>query len=394
MFASPYSTGSTYFDNGYQPNTINGSKLKKTGTTVGDTGLKGSTSFGGKNMDTQNIWKDTAGNQWIWIRTGDKTGYYIQYHPEYKGAVDFSGGNSASYDKYMLSTDAGTKVTNKINWGPESKPTTDTTTGGGGGYTAPYIPYPDMSRYTAEIEALQRELAELKRPRSAKELAEIYGLTDQYNEENILRDYNEATNQYYDTAVAEQNKLRTNYARNNATYVDRVADAYLDSYKNSAPTAVGRGTRAANTLSTLLQAEQTNASNDYGMMQSVNNLEEARKAELAANPDLARQYYNSIGTYLSTLSATLNQSDVKQYVDSLDAYTTKYAADRSYQSYLAQANAAKYAGLANAASANASSAADNSAWYQLYNYFMATNKGNTQVADSNIANLLKSSTGK
>ena len=31
-----------------------------------------------------------------------------------------------------------------------------------------------MSRYTAEIEALQRELAELKRPRSAKEIAEIY----------------------------------------------------------------------------------------------------------------------------------------------------------------------------------------------------------------------------
>lgn len=274
-----------------------------------------------------------------------------------------------------------------------SKPVTQTT-GGGGGYAAPYAPAPDMSRYAAEIEALQRELAELKRPRSAKELAEIYGLTEQYNEENILKDYNEATNQYYDTAVAEQNKLRTNYARNNATYVDRVADAYLDSYKNSAPTAVGRGTRAANTLSTLLQAEQNNASNDYGMMQSVNNLEEARKAELAANPDLARQYYNSIGTYLSTLSATLNQSDVKQYVDSLDAYSAKYAADRSYQSYLAQANAAKYAGLANAASTNASSAASNNAWQQLYNYYMATNGGNSQIADSNIANLLKSSAGK
>lgn len=276
---------------------------------------------------------------------------------------------------------------------PASKPVTQPT-GGGGGYAAPYAPAPDMSRYTAEIEALQRELAELKRPRSAKEIAEIYGLTDQYNEENILKDYNEATNQYYDTAVAEQNKLRTNYARNNATYVDRVADAYLDSYKNSAPTAVGRGTRAANTLSTLLQAEQNNASNDYGMMQSVNNLEEARKAELAANPDLARQYYNSMGTYLSTLSATLNQSDVKQYVDSLDAYASKYAADRSYQSYLAQANAAKYAGLANASSANASSAADNSAWQQLYNYYMATHGGNSQIADSNIANLLKSSAGK
>jgi hypothetical protein len=271
--------------------------------------------------------------------------------------------------------------------------------GGGGGYAAPYASYPDMSRYAAEIEALQRELAELKRPRSAKEIAEIYGLTDQYNEENILKDYNEATNQYYDTAVAEQNKLRTNYAKNNAAYVDRVADAYLDSYKNSAPTAVGRGTRAANTLSTLLQAEQTNASNDYGMMQSVNNLEEARKAELAANPDLARQYYNSMGTYLSTLSATLNQSDVKQYVDSLDAYASNYAADRSYQSYLAQANAAKYAGLANAALTNAQATSNSynsaaSAFERLWNYYNKVGGNNPDYASKYVAGLLKASQNK
>ena len=291
------------------------------------------------------------------------------------------------------SSNTGTKTETST-----SKPVTQTT-GGGGGYAAPYAPSPDMSRYAAEIEALQRELAELKRPRSAKEIAEIYGLTDQYNEENILKDYNEATNQYYDTAVAEQNKLRTNYARNNATYVDRVADAYLDSYKNSAPTAVGRGTRAANTLSTLLQAEQTNASNDYGMMQSVNNLEEARKAELAANPDLARQYYNNMGTYLSTLSATLNQSDVKQYVDSLDAYSSKYAADRSYQSYLAQANAAKYAGLANAALTNAQAASNSynstvSAFERLWNYYNKVGGYDSDYASNYVAGLLKASQNK
>ncbi len=114
--SSPYSTGTTYFSNGYQPNTINGSKLKKTGKTVGQTGLKGSTSYGGKNMDSQNIWKDGNGNQWIWIRTGDSMGYYIQYNPSYKGKVDFAGGNSASYDKYMVSSKTGTKTTNPTYW--------------------------------------------------------------------------------------------------------------------------------------------------------------------------------------------------------------------------------------------------------------------------------------
>lgn len=267
--------------------------------------------------------------------------------------------------------------------------------GGGGGYT-PSTPYFDTSRWEKQIADLQAELAELKRPRSAKELAEIYGLTEQYNEDNILRNYNEKTNAYYDAAVREQENLRNSYARNNAQYVDQITNAYLDSYKNAAPTATGRGTLAANALSTQLNADKINSSNDYGMMQSVNNLEEARKAELAGNPDLARQYYNSIGTYLSTLSATLNQSDVKQYVDQLDAYSSNYAADRSYQAYLAQANAAKYAGLANASATNASSTAggySNNAWQQLYNYYMATNNNNSKLADKYVANDLRSSTG-
>lgn len=259
-------------------------------------------------------------------------------------------------------------------------------------------PKVDTSAYDKKIAELENKIYELEHPKvySAKELADIYGID--YNEQNILNDYNKSTNEYYDEAVKAQNDLRTQYARNNARYVDQIADSYINSYANAAPTAVGKGSLAANALSTQLNAAQLNAANDYGMMQSVNNLEEARKAELKKNPNLAKQYYNNIGTYLSGLSAELNKSDVKQYVDQLDAYSQMYAADRSYQSYLAQANAAKYAGLANAAATNAATAANRAnSFDKLWNYFYTSNGGDSNYASNAVANLLKTSnsnTGK
>ena len=237
-----------------------------------------------------------------------------------------------------------------------------------------------------------KKIDKLEQPKvySAQELADIYDLD--YNEQNILNDYNKSTNEYYDEAVKAQNDLRTQYAKNNARYVDQIADSYIDSYANAAPTAVGKGSLAANALSTQLNAAQLNAANDYGMMQSVNNLEEARKAELKENPNLAKQYYNSIGAYLSGLSSDLNKSDVKQYIDQLDAYSQMYAADRSYQSYLAQANAAKYAGLANAAATNAAAASNRSnSFDKLWNYFYTSRGGDSNYASNAVANLLRTS---
>lgn len=390
MYSSPYSTGNTYFSNGYQPNTINGSKLKKTGLTVGDTGLKGSTSYNGKNMDSQNIWKDGSGNQWIWIRTGADTGYYIQYHAGYKGAVDFNGGNSSTYDKYMVSSKTGTKVTNKLDWGtdePVPEPTRQSVPIYNITYSPPKV---DTSAKDERIAELEKKLEGYLKVWSAPELAELYGID--YNEANILKDYNEATNKYYDDIVAEQNKLRTQYVRNNAQYLNQITDSYLDSYKNAAPTAVGKGTLAANALSTQLAAGQTNASNDYGMLQNVNNLEKTRQAELVSNVNEAKQYYNQLGTMLSTLGANKNVSDVAQYVATLDKYSSDYAADRAYATYLAQANAAKFSGLANASQTSAASTANTNAWNQLYDFYEKYT-GSKAAADSTIAHLLSKSAG-
>jgi hypothetical protein len=234
-----------------------------------------------------------------------------------------------------------------------------------------------------------KKLDELVNPKviGAEEAAKLYGIN--YNEQAILDMYNEATNEYYDKKVAEQDSLRTNFARNNAQYYDQIADSYVDSYANAAPTATGKGTLAANALSTMLSSGQTNSENDYGMLQSMHGYEQDRKAELENNPLLAREYYNKIGTYLSTLSATKNAADVKQTVADLDAYSDRYAADRMYQAYQADEAATKYSGLAGAKITKASNSSGNvSDWQAMWNYYnsiggsdYASKKTNTILKD-------------
>ena len=49
----------------------------------------------------------------------------------------------------------------------------------------------------------------------------MHGVKDLYNEQKWLNDYNTATNQYYDKAVATQQDLRNSYAVNNGQYLDK-----------------------------------------------------------------------------------------------------------------------------------------------------------------------------
>lgn len=54
------------FDNGYQPDNINGKKLKKSGQTVAEfVGEKGSLNTGNVNIDDQNVWK-IGSKYYIW----------------------------------------------------------------------------------------------------------------------------------------------------------------------------------------------------------------------------------------------------------------------------------------------------------------------------------------
>lgn len=265
----------------------------------------------------------------------------------------------------------------------EETPKKETGSGNNSGYDAAF------NALATQNKELLSKIEELTNPKpiGAKKAAELYGID--YNLDNILKEYNEKTNTYYDKAVAEQQSLRTNFARNNANYYDQVADSYVNSYKNAAPTATGKSALAANALSTMLSSGQTNSDNDYGMLQNIHSYEQKRAAELANNPLIAEDVYNDIGTYLSQLSAKENAAAVKQYVAKLDAYSDMYASDRALQDYQAQANAAKYSGLAGATIAKAGSASSSTnAWDQLWNYYYNTT-GNSKYASQMINSYIK-----
>ena len=231
----------------------------------------------------------------------------------------------------------------------------------------------DIAERDAKLKEYEKRIEELENPKilSAQEVANILGID--YNEANILNDYNKATNEYYDSAIKELQGIRTDYAKNNTQYLDQIMNSYLESSKYTAPTASGKGTRAANALSTLISAAQSNALGDYDILQDINANNEARKKDLANNPNLAKQQYNNLGTTLSGLSANFDQAKTKAAINKLDAYAQHYAADTSYRSQLANAQAAKYSGLANATATSAASAANkfNSTWNNYYDYYKA-----------------------
>ena len=65
--------GKTTFSNGYQPNNVNGSKLKPTKDKITVTSK---TLQGTKVSTTQTVWKDEKGKKWIWDGTKNK---YVAY---------------------------------------------------------------------------------------------------------------------------------------------------------------------------------------------------------------------------------------------------------------------------------------------------------------------------
>ncbi len=235
-------------------------------------------------------------------------------------------------------------------------------------------------------ERMRKQNEELTRVLSAEEAAEKFKID--YDEAKTLEGYNEASNKKFDELVNTQSDLREQSLRNNAQYIKQTTDAYLDAYRNAAPTATGRGTLAANLLSNMINSSDTLSYNDYGMNQSINALEEERKKELENNKMLAKDYYTNLGLYLSTLTANQNAANVKAAAANMDKYATEYAASRATAAANAAAAASKYSGLANATSTysqyNANSAL--SKLYQYYNMYLAQTGGNTKEADSIFVN--------
>lgn len=235
--------------------------------------------------------------------------------------------------------------------------------------------------YQNQLKELKKEIDALKKPKvwSAQELAELYGITDQYNMANIEKQYNDATNQYYDDAIKQQEQYNEDANFTAASYANNLIRKYVDSYKAQAPTAVGRGTLAANALTNSLAADQTLGETATNLNNIINDYKAQREAELAQNPINARTDYNNIGSWLLSQGANMNASDVQQYIDTLNAYKDKYTAARNAQATLANAAASAYQNRAQAALANMQYANNNSLWkyYQLiYGDNAATAYGN------------------
>lgn len=268
-----------------------------------------------------------------------------------------------------------------------------TYSGGGGGGGSSQIDA-SVTWLQNQYDELKQKIYELEHPKvmTAEELAELHDID--YNEEHILNEMNEASNQYYQNAIDDYYALRNNLVGQASRNNQRTINDYLGEWANAAPTAARRGELAANALSAYMNANYDLNAEDYNLNQAQNGLRSAWEAELAANPNEARQRYNRIGTALSTLSANLNTSQVKQYIDQLDAYSQMYAANRAVSSAAAQGVASQYAGLANAAATNASSQAQRyDSWQQLYNYYKSAYGADDQQASTALTNNLRQSGG-
>ena len=245
--------------------------------------------------------------------------------------------------------------------------------GGGGDYSGSY--------WDADIAGLKEQLEALAHPKvwTPDELAELYGVKDQYNMDYLLKQYNDATNKYYTDAIATQEDANTDAEKNNSAYASSLLRNYINSYANAAPTAVGKGTLAANALSTQLGADKSNEEASANLNSIINSYKEAWDSELAQNDLKARQDYNTLGTWLLNQGTALNASQVQNYINELKALETYYAAARNAQSTVAQTAASAYQQNANAALAN-NSAAREDAMRQIYRWKYGETNNNWQKA--------------
>ena len=303
-------------------------------------------------------------------------------------------GSESTTGKLPNASSNNTTTSSNADSEPSSSGTTSTSyTGGGSGTvsskTDDYIEWLQNKNEKAE-----KRIYELEHPKvmTADELAALHGID--YNEQHILDEYNKRTNEYYQNAIDEYYNLRNNLVGQASRNNQRTINDYLGEWDNAAPTAARRGEIAANALSAYMNSNYDLNTEDYNLAQAQNGLRSEWKAELAANPNTARQQYNAMGTTLAGLAATYNQSNVKQYIDQLDAYSQMYAANRAISAAAAQGVASQYAGLANAAATNASTNAKKyNSWEQLYNYFKNTYGSTDKQASTAVTNNLQQSSG-
>lgn len=216
----------------------------------------------------------------------------------------------------------------------------------GGGGAGGYGGYGDYGNYGDDLYSrLIQQIEQIQHPKewTAEELAELFGVSDYYNLDKILSTYNEATDKYYTDAIAEQIKDNDEALRNSSYYANSLLNEYLRSYNNTAPTTIGKGVLAANTIKSMFGADQANEQAASDLNSIVESYREAWKAALEDNKLKAREEYNDLGKYLLQNGLSLNTAQVQNYVKQLQSAATAYTGLRNAQSKMTEANANAYA---------------------------------------------------
>ena len=360
------------------PNSNKGTSTTNT-NQFGGTKIQNTVMLNKKEYD---VYKMDDGTYYI-IKDGQKKQLYggmklfADLQNEDPWCVNITDDNLVDGGNTTVSTAPNTSNGGTGSTGSGTKPSTTPATGGS---TSTRAPSSNTNTNANTTTTTTKTETPVEKPvyEGAEAVAKRHNID--YNLANILADYDQRTNDYYDAATAEYEGDRTRYVQASNNYANRIMEEYLDSYANAAATASGRGSQAASALITDLNTQAEVAANDLGMLQTVNNLNEARKAELVNNKFLAEQYYNNLGTYLSQVSTSQYGADVNKYVKAMDAYAQHYAADRALAESEARAASVKYAGLANANLYKSQNASSTAAWQRLYNYYLTRYNGNEQMA--------------
>jgi hypothetical protein len=208
-----------------------------------------------------------------------------------------------------------------------------------------------IQRLENQLTDYKNQIDELKKPqlKTLDELLDHYNLKDKYNMDYLLKMYNDATNKYYQDTINSQNRYNEEALNNTSLVANEALKKYYDSYKYAAPTSMGRGTKGANMLRSLLGGQQTNEATGYELNSILNDYKQQWDKELAYNPTFARTKYNDMGNWLLDRQTKMNTADVNDYIHDLTAYTNYYTGTRNAQNTYAQALADSYRDRANAA---------------------------------------------
>lgn len=361
------------------PNT----SIPENSTPISFTPMNTKVIFNGKEYDT---YRGNDGAYYYiidgtYVKATDTEAKVIAQNKE----VSFLGDNKFSSKP---STEESKKEENWADKAPEAS------TGSGGISDALLNQLFDKINKLDEDNAKLRE--EINKPpekHGAQFWADKIGLD--YDLDAILQEYNDRTNTFYNELNANAELLRNNYIRNTGLYNENLINNYIDSYKNAAQTSTNKKATAASALAMLINQNNQNNLMEYDMANEIEANKVAQRTALAQHPYEAEDYYNKIGTYLSGIEGLANTEDVKNYVNQLDAYSSKYASTQNARATGYLAKAEKYAGLANAtktAAANTADAYTNNKLQQMWDLYYGLTGSNVKASTA-IKNLTSGSVG-